>query len=123
MHFPEGPFYNSVPEPLRDFLERRARVVKVVTNDEGERLVFPDPPDATTSSIQIDFGQVGSVMTYDHMQILGVTDDRIVLGTPGPPNDLATLDAWVKQSINGSAAGLVRKRCVNPTWRRSSRPT
>ncbi|MBA3405002.1 MAG: hypothetical protein H0U13_10015 [Gemmatimonadaceae bacterium] len=109
VHFPEGPFYNSVPESVRDFLEKRARVVKVVATEKGERLVFPDPPDATTNSIQVDFGQVGSVMTYDHMRVFEVRDDGIVLGTPGPPQDAAALNGWIKQSINGSAAALVKE--------------
>lgn len=98
---------SGVPKELLDWFTHRADVRKVVTDELGRRLVLRSAPDDQTGSIQIDFGQLGRVAAYDYQRIVGVTDDKLILGMSGPPADPASLNAWLTQSISSSASDLL----------------
>lgn len=106
--YSEDNFESEVPPDLRAWFRARADLRKVVVDDRGRRLVLLAPPDLETSSIQVDFGQLGHVHTYDHMQLLELNvEDRSFRSAQMQPVDEASLRSWLEQSVNRSAGGLL----------------
>lgn len=101
----EDAFASCVPAQLRDWFTQRARVRKVISDEQGRWLVLPRPPDADTKSIHIDFGQLGTQRAQDHLRIVQMNDDGTATLTLSVPSDL---DYWVAQSTNKAAGDFLR---------------
>lgn len=123
VYFPRDLFADEVPTNLRDWFDSRARVRKVAITDDRKRLVLAKPVDEETHSIQVDFGQVGTVATYDFMHVERIAEDGVVWGRIAPPSGGADgLRDWVTQSTNKSAANYLRDvvRDASVAWRYGS---
>lgn len=121
--YSEDNFEGEVPLELREWFRDRAQIRKVVTDGHGRRLVLVAPPDLDTSSIQVSFGQHGRVHTYDHMRFLEFNEeDRSFTSAQMPPTDEESLQAWVAQSLNRSAGGLLKDTITDAAiaWRMDS---
>lgn len=107
---PGDSFESRVPDFLRDWFQKRARIRKVVLDAaQSRRLVLASAPDANTSSIQVGFGQKGPESTYDHLRPISIDETtRTVVNELSPPGDDEAMQAWLRQSTNASAGAFLR---------------
>ena len=87
-------FASRVPASLRQWFYDRAELCKIVTAEDGRRLVFRKPPDAATTSVMVSFGQRGNQYYYDygHLAILDAETQEMEIAAK-PPDDAAAMDA------------------------------
>lgn len=101
---PDDSFEEAVPTELKEWFAHRARVRKVVhDNEKHARYVLSRGPDSETYSINIDFGQDGPQAAYDYFSAVPMENGRLVLGTPAPPPTPELMAQWLRQSTNASA--------------------
>jgi hypothetical protein len=114
--YSETLFREALPDELRDFFKKRARI-REVKRAEGRLLVMRDPPKAPCRGIGIEFEGDDEHAMYGYNLLQSAAEQvadshgrfRFKMRLPDTPPDREQYETWVEQSLNQAASQSFRK--------------